>query len=507
MQILIPISSKSSFFPKGEFFFPKPLIEVAGEIMISRVIASFSKYFENPTFIFVINEEDSTMFSLGKTLSLLAGDNIHIVEKKNETMGATCSALLAIDVIDLNESLIIVNSDQIIEENIFSVTNFFVKHSADAGVITFPSVHPRWSYAVLDSNGNVLQTFEKSVASDNAIAGFYYFKESSTFVDCAKKSILKGSNVDNIFYISAVINEVILAGGLVSSYPISLDCYHSFYSPAKIAEFENGLRDGMAAKQFKSVPNKINLLVPAAGLGSRFLKEGWKTPKPFINVNGKPMINQVLDNVGNDKSITTVIIQQELLDQRPEYAESLREKVDNLMALDKYTEGTASTVLFARKHINNSLPLLIANSDQIVDFDVDDYINDCHRRGLDGSILVFRDHHKDPKWSFAKLDENGLVVKVAEKDPISDLATVGIYYFSRGSDFVDGAIDMIVANDRVNGEFYTCPVYNYMITSGAKIGIYEINHDSMSGIGTPNDLESYLQSIGAPASSDSPSSS
>ncbi len=504
MQILIPISSDSPFFPKSEFFFPKPLIEVAGELMISRVINNFSKNFEDPKFIFVISQQDATKFSLGSTLSLLAGENIHIVEKKIETMGATCSALLAIDVIDLGDPLIIVNSDQIIETDIFCVSKFFEEHNANAGVITFPSAHPRWSYAVLDDNGTVLQTFEKSVASNNAIAGFYYFREANMFVDGAKKSILKSASVDNIFYLSAVINEVILSGGKVISYSIAAEDYHSFYSPAKILEFENNSFSRIKPKSFESVFEKINLIVPAAGLGSRFAKAGWKTPKPFIDVGGKSMINQVLDNVGVNNSVVTVIIQKELLDSKPQHTEMLRKKVNNLMALDSYTEGTAATVLYARKYINNSLPLLIANSDQIVKFDVNDYIQDCHNRKLDGSILVFRDQSRDPKWSFAKVDENGLVVEVAEKNPISDLATVGIYYFTKGSDFVDGALDMIVANDRVNGEFYTCPVYNYMISNGAKIGIYEINSESMSGIGTPNDLNRYLESIGASPSTDCP---
>jgi dTDP-glucose pyrophosphorylase len=134
------------------------------------------------------------------------------------------------------------------------------------------------------------------------------------------------------------------------------------------------------------------------------------------------------------------------------------------------TEGTASTVLLARPVFDNDQPMMVANSDQLVDFDVNAYIDDCFSRRLDGSILVFRDPEMDPKWSFVKLDKDGLVTEVAEKKPISDLATVGIYFFSKGSDFISAAIDMIVANDRVNDEFYTCPVYNYMIKNGARIG-------------------------------------
>src|SRR5207249_4230233 len=123
------------------------------------------------------------------------------------------------------------------------------------------------------------------------------------------------------------------------------------------------------------------------------------------------------------------------------------------------------------------------------------FLDDCSARGLDGSILVFRDPARNPKWSFAEVNGEGLVARVAEKKPISDLATVGIYFFSRSSDFFDAALDMIARNDRVNNEFYTCPVYNYMIANGRRIGIFEVPGSAMHGLGTPADLEGYVASI------------
>ena len=148
--------------------------------------------------------------------------------------------------------------------------------------------------------------------------------------------------------------------------------------------------------------------------------------------------------------------------------------------------------MLARKLINDSTPLIIANSDQIIDIEFDHFIRDARSRNLDGSILTFPDESKDPKWSFARLDKSGFVSEVREKKPISDHATVGIYYFKRGSDFIEGTIEMILDQDMVNGEYYTCPVYNYLIKDGQKVGIYEIAVDQMHGIGTPEDLSSYL---------------
>ena len=166
-----------------------------------------------------------------------------------------------------------------------------------------------------------------------------------------------------------------------------------------------------------------------------------------------------------------------------------------LVLIDILTEGAACTVLLAHRLINNDTPMLIANSDQIVDMNIADYIKDCEDRKLDGSVLCFLDPELNPKWSFAKLDDKGLITEIKEKQPISDEATVGIYYFSKGSSFVENAIDMFVRNERVNNEFYVAPVYNYAIARGEKFGIYNIDYSQMHGTGTPEDLDKYIEII------------
>lgn len=237
----------------------------------------------------------------------------------------------------------------------------------------------------------------------------------------------------------------------------------------------------------------INVVIPMAGEGSRFVKAGFKNPKPFIDVAGKPMIERVMENLDCSNARYILIARQAHLDAEKSLVKQIQERFNAVfIGIDQLTEGTACTVLFARKYINNNEPLLIANSDQIVDIKLQDFVDDCEVRKLDGSILTFTDPELNPKWSFAKVDENETVIEVQEKKPISDFATVGIYLFSKGKDFVDGCIDMIVNNDRVNNEFYTCPVYNYVIKNGGKIGIYNIDFDKMHGLGTPEDLQQYL---------------
>ena len=233
-----------------------------------------------------------------------------------------------------------------------------------------------------------------------------------------------------------------------------------------------------------------------AGLGSRFMDAGYDDPKPFIDILGSPMIVHILENLKYQDARYILLARKQHLKSKSLLVEKIKKKYNVIfIEIDKLTEGTACTALYARKYINNSMPLIIANSDQIVDIDISDFISDCKNRDLDGSMLTFIDRDMDPKWSFAKLDKHNLVTKVREKVAISKYATVGIYMFKNGSVFVDSAIDMIINNDRVNNEFYTCPVYNYAIKNQSKIGIYNIDFNKMHGLGTPNDLSQYIKNI------------
>ena len=233
-----------------------------------------------------------------------------------------------------------------------------------------------------------------------------------------------------------------------------------------------------------------------AGEGSRFKTAGYTKPKPFIDVSGKPMIKWVIENLNIPGANFILIARKEHVIAEAELVGELKKEFPiTIITVDQLTEGTACTVLFARKYIDNNIPLLIANSDQWVDFSLDAMLKDAHQNNWDGSILTFTDPEMNPKWSFAKTNERKEVIEVKEKVAISDKATVGIYYFNMGSQFVDAAVDMIVHNERVNNEFYTCPVYNWAIKNDLRIGIYDIPASAMHGLGTPEDLELFLSWI------------
>jgi dTDP-glucose pyrophosphorylase len=239
---------------------------------------------------------------------------------------------------------------------------------------------------------------------------------------------------------------------------------------------------------------KINVVIPMAGKGQRFYEKGYHIPKPFIDVHGKMMIERVLDNLQLPNAKYFLIALHDHLKNYKPYIDKINSNYDSeIIPIERTTDGPACTVLAAHRQINNEVPLLIANSDQIVDIEISDYTNDCLKRNLDGSIMTFKD--TDPKWSFAKVNEKGLVTEVKEKVPISNNATVGIYYFRAGKLFCEGAMDMIAAADKTNSEYYVCPIYNYVIRQGKNIGIFEIDLRKMHGTGTPEDLEEYLSTF------------
>lgn len=238
----------------------------------------------------------------------------------------------------------------------------------------------------------------------------------------------------------------------------------------------------------------INIVIPMAGAGSRFVDAGFTVPKPFIDVCGVVMIERVLENLKVNNARYILIVRDEHLVSEKVSFERLREKYNcEILTVDKLTEGAACTILLSCWFINNDEPLLLANSDQIVEMNIADFINDSTEQKLDGSILTFPANH--PKWSYAKIDSNGHLVELREKEVISEHATVGLYYYQRGREFVNSAIQMIANNERVNNEFYTAPAYNYAVEKGLTIGIYGIEESQMYGLGTPKDLEIYIEHL------------
>lgn len=240
-----------------------------------------------------------------------------------------------------------------------------------------------------------------------------------------------------------------------------------------------------------SARQTVNILIPAAGMGSR-LRAKYQLPKPLIDIAGKTMIQRAVESLNIDANYI-FIVQQEHYDQYNlgAYLKLIAPEC-TILTTNGLTDGAACTSLLAKELINNDKHLLIANSDQLLDWDSSSFMYNMLSSNVDGGILTF-EREADPKWSYVKLDAKGYVCELAEKKPISNKATVGVYYFTKGSEYVDAAEQMIAADDRVNGEFYIAPAYNYMIKDNKKIITYDIDENNFHPTGTIEDLEKVIK--------------
>jgi NDP-sugar pyrophosphorylase family protein len=241
---------------------------------------------------------------------------------------------------------------------------------------------------------------------------------------------------------------------------------------------------------------QYNLVIPMAGLGSRFLDAGYTTPKPLLPIGEFRMFEIVIANLRSEGLRQVSLVASASFDLSvscSELSKQIRLQV-SLTEINEVTSGPATTVAIGLRALKEDLPVIVANSDQFLNFEINRWLVDIEERQLDGSILVMRD--KDPKWSFVQINSEGLVTQVREKEVISDLATCGAYYFRSPSELTLAIERQAEREETVNGEFYVAPIYNYFITGGKRVGIFDLGQVSevMFGLGTPVDYEKFLAS-------------
>lgn len=230
----------------------------------------------------------------------------------------------------------------------------------------------------------------------------------------------------------------------------------------------------------------MKIIIPMAGNGRRFSEKGYSNPKPFIQVNGKPMIRQVISHLNLPDFEYIFLCKSDHL-TKFDLSTIFPDIKHKIIPIDKTTEGAAITVLNAEKEINHSEDILIVNSDQLLNFNKND-IEEIRSSKIDGCIWCFRG--TGPNWSYVKLNESNDVIEVAEKKQISEYATGGMYYWKNFGEFLSSVNRMIQANDRTNNEFYIAPAYNYA-APGSRTIIKMLN--SIDQLGTPEELELYIR--------------
>lgn len=222
----------------------------------------------------------------------------------------------------------------------------------------------------------------------------------------------------------------------------------------------------------------VQIIIPAAGRGTRFNNSVYSEPKPLISWDGKTMIEHVVQNFYNSNNKIFVV-------KRKDHQINIQGV--KFYDIDYTTTGPATTASLVKDIINMEDELIITNCDQIIkDWNQETFLS--FARNYDGVLGCFISNSE--KNSFVKIDSNNLVTEVKEKQVISNLATNGLHYWKKAKYFFDSYNEMFIQNDLTNGEFYVAPSYNYLINKSYKIGIYMFNQHFP--IGTPEDLKKYL---------------
>jgi UDP-N-acetylglucosamine diphosphorylase / glucose-1-phosphate thymidylyltransferase / UDP-N-acetylgalactosamine diphosphorylase / glucosamine-1-phosphate N-acetyltransferase / galactosamine-1-phosphate N-acetyltransferase len=240
----------------------------------------------------------------------------------------------------------------------------------------------------------------------------------------------------------------------------------------------------------------MNIVIPLAGLGSRFADAGYLEPKPLIYFRGKTMIEHAIESIGIYGKfifITRLFLEpyhSRLMAILLKYTDE-----KNIVVIEKPTRGSAETILQAKDLIRSHTPLLQTNCDQILRWGPQDFLDHIYEQNCHGSVVTTSSTEK--KHSYVKLNKQYYAEEFAEKNPISNQALVGVHYWERGYYFVDAAERMILENNTQNGEFYVSASYNYMLRNfkdnGKKCNItsFQIHGTEINFLGTPEDLNQY----------------
>lgn len=237
LNILIPMAGKGTFEVSSKRSFPKVLTDINGKLLIERASKSFINLEHDKKIITALPEGQIKDYQLDKILALL-DDSIVVCPVNHHAKGAICSALLAIEHLNLEEPIIISSFEQVLDLDLNPFVNEFLNSGVDAGVLTFEGIHPKWSYVTISDNNLVTQAAEKVPISRNAIAGFYYFKTAATFIESAKNMIRNDVTYNDLYYISHALNEVILKDGKVLALPIDESRYFHIHDEHSLDSFE-----------------------------------------------------------------------------------------------------------------------------------------------------------------------------------------------------------------------------------------------------------------------------
>lgn len=236
-------SSSAAAAPDGPEL-PLWLAERDGEVLIQRLIRSCAGL--QPRLIFAVRADDVKRYHIDSIIGL-AAPGAAVVPVRGETRGAACTALLCVRHLDPEAELLVLNANEFLEIDYVAAVSDFRARNLDAGVVVFPSLHPRYSCVRLDDEGLIVQAAEKHPISNHAIAGFYWFRRAAAFLEAAQSMIRKDVAVDGVFFISLALNELVLKGCRLGVIEVDRHCYQPLKTTRQVARYEAGLPPEIAA--------------------------------------------------------------------------------------------------------------------------------------------------------------------------------------------------------------------------------------------------------------------
>lgn len=309
INVLIPIAGEGKSFQEAGYVFPKSLVEIKNRPMIEWVVSNLTLSAPH-RFIFIIRSEDAAKFNLDSTLRIIA-PGCEIIYVDQPTKGAAASALLALDLINNDEQLVIANGDQYIFADCQAIIDEYQERRLAGGIVTFNAAHPRWSYALLDENNLVCQTAEKRCISRNAIVGIYYFEKGSDFVTAAMEMIRNDENVNGQYYISLAYNQMVLKNKRIGTKNIEREAFISFGTPRDLVDFERSLGEFSAfeaAQRYITLFNEKNIVEI-----SKLLDDDVVLYDPVVKrVSGKENVLKVYKDIFA-KNVTISFLPQKII--------------------------------------------------------------------------------------------------------------------------------------------------------------------------------------------------
>tara|TARA_B100001250_G_scaffold374783_1_gene361844 strand:- start:3880 stop:5526 length:1647 start_codon:yes stop_codon:yes gene_type:complete len=506
MHIIIPMSGIGKRFIDAGYTLPKPLIEVDGQPIIEHVCNLFP---EENKFTFICNSNHLKNTNMREILIDIK-PKANILEIPNHKKGPVYAVTLINDYIQDDEEVIVNYCDF----GTYWDYNDFLYHTrkrnADGAIPAYKNFHPHMlgstNYAFIkDKKQWAISVKEKESFTNNrmneyASNGTYYFKRGFYVKKYFKKLIDNSIHIMDEFYVSLVYNLMLEDGLKVSLY--NIQHMLQWGTPSDLEEYKNWsryfqaiIKDLYSYKPFQ----KTITLIPMAGRGKRFSDAGFKTPKPFIDISGKPMVIQAVNsNPISDKYIF-VALKEHIKNYSLKYFLDKEFSNYKLLGISSVTQGQAITCSKGLAGLNEEDSLLITASDNAIIYDTEKYQNLISDKTTDGIIFTFRNNissRKNPHmFGWVKLDENGNAIGVSVKKPISattfnDHAISGTFYFKKIKYFNEALVNLMNKKIQVNNEYYVDSMMGELIKLGYKIKIFEVEH--YISWGTPEDYNTYI---------------